>query len=81
MPAVGRGAWHDVPPDLARDLSKAARVGDYDRLSALLEETAKEYPTMAEELRTLLERYAYDEIERRVNPDPSSGARPAAERP
>ena len=56
-----------LPPELAEDLRHAARVADYDRLGELIASIPPESP-FVEELQRLVDRYAYDEIQRRMEP-------------
>jgi hypothetical protein len=60
------GSEKGLPPALAEALCQAARVADYDRLGELIAMIPLDDACLAEDLRQLADRYAYDEIERRV---------------
>jgi signal transduction histidine kinase/DNA-binding NarL/FixJ family response regulator len=62
VPSAGGG----LSPELVRALRDAAHVADYERLGTLIARLPVEHAPLADELRQFLERYAYDEIERRV---------------
>jgi hypothetical protein len=64
MGAVRPESGASFPPELAKGLREAARVADYDRLGELIATIPPEHARMAEDLRQLVQRYAYDEIER-----------------
>jgi|HubBroStandDraft_6_1064221.scaffolds.fasta_scaffold60329_1 signal transduction histidine kinase/DNA-binding response OmpR family regulator len=56
-----------LPAKLVEALRSAARIADHDRLTELVGAIPAEHAAIAEDLRVLLGRYAYDEIERRVS--------------
>ena len=63
MPAVRRGEGGALPPEFVAVLRKAAIAGDYERLHELIGAIPVEQTRLAEELRGIVDRYAYDEIE------------------
>jgi signal transduction histidine kinase/DNA-binding NarL/FixJ family response regulator len=60
----GRPGWMgSLPPDIADELRKAAHIADYGHLTDLIGELPPEHEAIAEELRRLVESFAYDKIE------------------
>jgi signal transduction histidine kinase/DNA-binding NarL/FixJ family response regulator len=55
-----------IPPEMAEDLRRAAHVADYDLLSDLIAAIPSDHAALAQDLRLLADRYAYEEVERRL---------------
>jgi CheY-like chemotaxis protein len=55
-----------LPPEVSAEIRKAAYVADYDRLNELITALAPRHALAAEELRRLVARFAYEEIEAAV---------------
>jgi two-component system sensor histidine kinase/response regulator len=66
MRAVRPGAAAPLPPGLRESMRDAARAADFDGLRELIETIPPEAAAVAAELRELLDRYAYEGIERHL---------------
>jgi signal transduction histidine kinase/DNA-binding response OmpR family regulator len=61
-----------LDPQTRADLRNAARCADYDRLNGIIDGLRATHAVLAAELARLAERFAYDDIERVLAPDPES---------
>jgi hypothetical protein len=71
----GERATHDIdafeavsrlPPELVEQLRRASKIADYDELAELIERIPGDQTSLARELKELLDRYAYEDIARRL---------------
>jgi CheY-like chemotaxis protein len=62
------GSMGSLPPAVADQLRKAAHIADYGHLTDLIGELSPEHEAVAEELRRLVETFAYDKIETALQP-------------
>ena len=58
-----QGTLGELPPGVRAELIAAARIADYEQLHRLCDELTPEHARAADELRRMVERYAYDKIE------------------
>jgi signal transduction histidine kinase len=78
MPAVRPSlVAAELPRDLAAGLVRAARIADYEQLEELIAAIPLDHAELAQDLRRLAERYAYEDIERRLHPHLATAQPPA----
>jgi two-component system, sensor histidine kinase and response regulator len=65
-PATAEG----LSPEMIRALQEAARGADYQRLCELIEEIPSQYARVGEELRRMVDAFAYDRVELLLSPRP-----------
>ncbi len=78
MPPRRNGSLDDLPAPLLAELLAAAQIADFEQLHRLVDQLPEAHP-IADELRLLLDAYAYDKIDALLRKGGAAGVRGAGE--